>query len=68
MEPQEPHQPAVEPPPRTTRRGITGGIVLIALGVLFLLNNFLPDFRIGDYWPLILVAVGVGLLLKGRRT
>lgn len=68
MEPQEPQQPAVEPPRPTTRRGITGGLVLIVLGILFLMGNFLPDFRISDYWPLLLVAVGVGLLLKDRRT
>lgn len=58
-------------PPQSTKRprhqGITGGLVLIAVGVLFLLNNLLPDFHFGDYWPLILIAVGVGLLWNSRK-
>jgi len=49
-------------------RGTIGGFVLIALGVLFLADNLLPDFRFGDYWPVILVAVGVGILLKANRS
>ena len=50
------------------KRGVVGGFVLIALGVLFLADNLLPDFRLGDYWPVILVAIGVGLLWKANRT
>jgi N-terminal domain of toast_rack, DUF2154/Domain of unknown function (DUF5668)/Cell wall-active antibiotics response 4TMS YvqF len=38
-------------------------IVLIAVGVLFLLHNWRPDFDpwriVGTYWPLILVFIGV---------
>jgi hypothetical protein len=49
------------------KRGVVGGFVLVALGVLFLADNLLPDFRFGDYWPLILVAIGVGLLWKANR-
>lgn len=48
-------------------QGLVGGLVLIVLGVLFLLQNMLPDFHFGDYWPLILVAIGVGLLWRGRQ-
>ena len=38
-----------------------GAIILIALGVLFLLDNFhIFDFiRIGRLWPLILIAAGL---------
>ncbi len=39
--------------------------MLIVLGILFLLDNFY-DIRFSDYWPLILVAVGVGLLWRSR--
>jgi hypothetical protein len=44
-----------------------GPIILIALGALFLLNNFswFPFYRIGRLWPLILIAVGV-LLFRNR--
>ncbi len=45
-----------------------GAIVLIVLGSVFLLSNFGLVPRIGplmaQWWPLILVAVGVGLLLR----
>jgi len=49
-----------------------GAINLIGLGVLFLLDNFhIFDFiRIGRFWPLILIAVGVYLFRNklGGRT
>ncbi len=43
-----------------------GPIILIALGVLFLLNNFnwFPFYRIGRFWPVILIIVGVLLFRK----
>jgi phage shock protein C len=49
------------------RGSITGGIVLIVLGLLFLMERLVPDIHFSDYWPLILVAVGVGLLWNSRR-
>jgi len=44
-----------------------GPIILIALGVLFLLNNFdlFPFYRIERLWPLILIGVGV-LMFRNR--
>jgi hypothetical protein len=46
-----------------------GPMILIALGALFLLNNFswFPFYRIGRLWPLILIGVGV-LLFRNRLT
>jgi lia operon protein LiaF len=39
------------------------GIILLAIGALFLLDNLGVDIDIwkiiGDYWPLILVAIGL---------
>jgi TM2 domain-containing membrane protein YozV len=52
---------------RATRRfNPIGAIVLIGLGVLFLLGNFgvLRDEWIDKGWPLILIAVGVGLIIR----
>ena len=49
------------------RGSVIGGLVLIVLGVLFLLDNYF-DIRFGDLWPLILVAGGVGLLWRSRNT
>ena len=46
-------------------------IILIALGALFLLQNLgLLDLDLGrllsTWWPLILIAVGVGMLFRRR--
>ena len=50
--------------------GLFWGVILILFGVLFLLDNFyFLDF--GDimytYWPLLLVAIGIKILLDHRR-
>jgi hypothetical protein len=44
-----------------------GAILVIAVGVLLLLNNFdwLPMWRIHEFWPVILIAVGV-LMFRNR--
>jgi len=41
-----------------------GGSILIVLGLLFLAKNLIPRFSLSDYWPLILIAIGAGLLWK----
>ncbi len=53
--------------PRRDHGGIVGGLVLVVLGLVFLADNLIPGFSFSDYWPLILVAIGVGLLWRGRR-
>ncbi len=64
--------PSIQPAPpasgaTNSRRGrIMGGVVLILLGALFLLRNFYPWFRFEDYWPVILIAIGVVLLWRSR--
>lgn len=45
-----------------------GGAILIVIGVLFLMDNLMPRFHFGDFWPLILIAIGIGLLLKSRNS
>lgn len=63
----EPVTPSPVQPPPQKKQSIVGGVVLIVIGVLFLLQNLLPDFDFGDYWPLILVAIGAGLLWNSRK-
>ncbi|MBV8864115.1 MAG: DUF4097 family beta strand repeat protein [Acidobacteriaceae bacterium] len=50
------------------RGSITGPIVIILFGVLFLLRAISPDFPIidwlGQYWPYLLIAWGVIALLE----
>ena len=37
-----------------------GAVILIGLGVLFLLSNVM-EFDVGDFWPLILIGLGLWL-------
>ena len=53
-----------------TGYNLIGGFILIGLGGYFLLDEFdiIPYwFRIGKLWPLILVAVGLSIILKGVK-
>lgn len=50
-----------------TNTGFVAGMVLIVIGGLFLLNNFIPRFNFGDFWPFILIAIGIGLLLNAKK-
>ncbi len=44
-------------------RSITGPLILVIIGVLFLLNNLghdIPFWRyLSDYWPFLLIGLGV---------
>jgi len=55
----------VEPPPPPRDNTPVGAIVLIALGVIFLLDN-LGIFRMHHLWPLFLI--GIGLWIAYKRT
>lgn len=52
--------PAAPEPPREPRRGgITAGIVLIVIGVMFLLAQFVPGVAWFNVWPLIIIVAGL---------
>ncbi len=57
----------VDPLESWSKNRPVGPVILIALGVLFLLNNFswFPFYRIGRLWPLVLIGVGV-LMFRNR--
>ncbi len=50
------------------RGSVTGPLILIAIGVLFLIHAVSPDFRIGEmlaeYWPYLLIIWGVIALIE----
>ena len=52
---------------RSGRGGLFGGLLLIGFGVLFLLQNlgFVYFDRVWDFWPVILIVVGLGRLARG---
>lgn len=51
--------------PKTKKRNEEAiGLILIVLGALFLLQNFVPWFTFGKLWPLILIAIGLIILFR----
>ncbi|MFZ4413427.1 MAG: PspC domain-containing protein [Bacteroidales bacterium] len=49
---------------RNYHSNLTGGLVLITLGILFLVDRFVPNIDFGDIWPVILIVVGITILLR----
>jgi hypothetical protein len=59
--------------PHAVRTGFVAPLILIGLGVLFLLNNLgVLDWSIWEvvfqYWPVLLIAVGLDILVGRRST
>lgn len=44
-----------------------GGMILITLGALFLVDRFVPRIDFGDLWPLILIVIGVVLIMRNYQ-
>ena len=42
--------------------GLIAGLILIALGVIFLIVRFVPRIDFGDLWPVILLVAGIALI------
>ena len=51
-----------EPVPRRT--SMTGPVVLIALGLMLLLDQVVPGWSFGKTWPVLLVVIGVTKLIN----
>ena len=49
------------------KRGITFGIILIILGVIFLADNLFDRIHFHDFFPLILLGVGIFILLNAYK-
>lgn len=43
---------------------ISGGLILIVIGAIFLIQNFTRINVWATYWPIILIAIGIGLLVR----
>ena len=51
-----------------SRGGVVVGLVLVALGVLFLVDEAWPDFVAWRYlWPIALIAIGAAIVWRSRR-
>jgi phage shock protein C len=59
-------------PADRARAGLVGGIVLIGLGALFLVREYIPTFEFDLWWPTLLIGLGVLLvvvaLVPGKRS
>lgn len=44
-----------------------GAFVLLTIGVLFFIPEFYPEVRVRDFWPVILVIIGVSFFMRSRH-
>lgn len=51
---------------RDNKRQQILGLILVCVGGYFILERFFPFFNMHNWWPLILIAFGLFLLLKGK--
>ncbi|HZT71809.1 MAG TPA: DUF5668 domain-containing protein [Terriglobia bacterium] len=49
---------------RAHHYGLTGPLLLIALGVMFLVGQFDPAWGISRTWPVLLIVLGLAKLLE----
>jgi len=54
---------AIKKPVKNSSTGLITGIILIFMGLIFLADRLMPWYNITDFWPLLLVIVGV-LMIK----
>jgi phage shock protein C len=47
--------------------GLIFGLILVAVGLIFLVPILIPAFDVGRFWPLILVGLGALLVLGAMR-
>ena len=56
-----------DPKKEKTNGSLVAGIILITLGILFLIDRFLPNIRFGDLWPVILIVGGIILVYNAYK-
>jgi predicted membrane protein len=62
-------QPVTDPDSGAVSAGLIFGFAIVAIGVLFLLDNFgVPVGFLWGYWPVILIAIGLAKLVDSRDT
>lgn len=52
--------------PNTKKNVITGGLILIALGVLIFISKT-TSYSFGQTWPILLIVIGVSTLIQRVR-
>ena len=56
-------------PQKRSNAGLVIGIVMIFLGGAYLMHEFdiIPDIHFHRLWPVFVIAIGIGLILKGQQ-
>ncbi len=49
-------------------RSYLPGLILVALGAIFLAREYFYWFSFGDMWPIVLVAVGLILIFRNKNS
>lgn len=44
--------------------GLVGPVILIAIGAIFLVAQFVPAWGVGKTWPIVLIAIGLTKLVE----
>jgi phage shock protein PspC (stress-responsive transcriptional regulator) len=57
----------VPEPQKNSEGNIWGGLILITIGIIFLIDRFVPNIDFGDLWPIILIAIGAILIMKSYK-
>ncbi|HER24071.1 MAG TPA: PspC domain-containing protein [Candidatus Atribacteria bacterium] len=62
------HFESEEPSHRSDKnRRILGGIIIVTIGLIFLLNGFFPWVGWNKLWPIILIAVGIIMMVHAFK-
>ena len=54
-------------PPTQRRTSLMGPVILITIGLMFLIAQFVPGWGFGRTWPALLIVIGVIKLLDVGR-
>lgn len=58
----------LKPPVQSTKSGLIFGIIITALGVIFLLSNLLPFLDFDNILPIIFIIAGAFLIWNSTRS
>ena len=53
-------------PPNTPisgRPSLIGPVILVTIGIIFLMEEFVPDWGVSRTWPVLLIVIGVMKLI-----